>query len=70
MFKFKNKKKKPKKYWIRHFFKELKRVKWPIGSYLAKNYFKVLIFILVATIVFFIILTIATVLWNKTGVGL
>lgn len=70
MLKNKNKKNKPKKYWIRHFFKELKRVKWPSGSYLAKNYFKVLIFVLIATILFFIILTIATLLWNKAGVGL
>lgn len=61
--------KKTKRYFFRLFFKEMKRVKWPDGSYTFKSFSKVLIFSIVLMLIFFGISIAAALLWNHTGVG-
>ncbi|WP_041594580.1 preprotein translocase subunit SecE [Mesomycoplasma conjunctivae] len=58
-----------KKYYFRLFWKEMKRVKWPSGSFTFKSYGKVILFNIVLMVIFFIIVVVATLLWNRTGVG-
>lgn len=64
------KSRKPKRYFFRLFFKEMKRVKWPEGSYTFKSVSKVLIFSIVLMLIFFGISIAAALLWNHTGVGI
>lgn len=64
------KQQKNKKYPLRNFFLELKRVRWPSRSEAAKAYYKMLAFVIVFVIIFFVITLAVTYLWNYLGVGL
>lgn len=62
--------KKEKKYYLRNFIKEIKRVKWPTAKESNNAFWTTILFILICTILFLIITIIATYIWSKTGVGI
>lgn len=56
--------------WIKKFFKELKRVRWPTGKESSKTFFTSMTFIIIASVVLFGIAIGFTTLWSVMGVGL
>ena len=56
--------------WLKKFFKEIKRVRWPKPAEANKTFFTSIIFIATAAIILFIIAIAFTALWNTWGVGL
>ncbi|VEU59796.1 preprotein translocase subunit SecE [Mesomycoplasma neurolyticum] len=60
---------KNKKYILRNWIKELKRIKWPDAQTSTKSFIYTILFVVFFVILFFIISIIATYLWSKTNVG-
>lgn len=56
--------------WIKKFFKEIKRVRWPSAKESNKTFITSIAFIAVSSIVLFGIAIGFTTLWNIWGVGL
>lgn len=63
--KVKNKK---RKYWIRRFVKEIKRVRYPSQKTNWVSFAQILIFAVIFTAVVTIFSTLVTLLWNVIGV--
>ncbi|AIA29195.1 preprotein translocase subunit SecE [Mycoplasmopsis californica] len=58
---------KTKKYRVRRFFKELKRVRWPSNSHNWTSFFKVVVFTVVFTIIIVLFATLIGLLWKTLG---
>ncbi len=56
--------------WIKKFFKEIKRVRWPSAKENNKTFIIVMAFVSVAALILFGIAIGFTTLWNIWGVGL
>ncbi|WP_027120503.1 preprotein translocase subunit SecE [Mycoplasmopsis lipofaciens] len=62
----KNKKdKKQKKYLMRRFVKEIKRVRWPSSKKNWTSFFQIIFFALIFTIVVIIFATLVSLIWTK-----
>lgn len=55
---------------LKHFFKELKRVRWPKPKDAANTYWKTIAFIAIAALILFGLAVGLTALWNHWGVGI
>ena len=56
--------------WLKKFFKELKRVRWPTGPAAASTFFTSISFIIIGSVVLFGVAIGFTTLWSMLGVGL
>lgn len=63
-----DKTKKPKKYRIKKFFRELKRVKWPSNRTNWISFWKVIIFTTLFTIIVVLFATCVGLLWSRIGI--
>ncbi|UVD81961.1 preprotein translocase subunit SecE [Mycoplasma iguanae] len=64
------KKTKEKKYVLRNFILELKRVRWPSAKTSSSSFWKIIVFVLIFMGIFFVITLVASILWTSLGVGL
>ncbi|ENY69405.1 Hypothetical protein MBVG_4280 [Mycoplasmopsis bovigenitalium 51080] len=63
-----DKTKKPKKYRIKKFFRELKRVRWPSNKTNWISFWKVIIFATLFTIIVVLFATCVGLLWSRIGI--
>ncbi|WP_029608593.1 preprotein translocase subunit SecE [Mycoplasma simbae] len=63
-----NKEPKVKKYRVRRFFKELKRVRWPSNRENWISFIKVVAFTVIFTVVVVLFATFVTFIWGQAGV--
>ncbi|TQC51550.1 preprotein translocase subunit SecE [Mycoplasmopsis mucosicanis] len=59
---------KQKKYRVRRFFKELKRVRWPSQKTNWMSFVKVVIFTVIFTAIVMGFATLITLLWSRLGI--
>ncbi|VEU75894.1 preprotein translocase subunit SecE [Mycoplasmopsis columboralis] len=64
-----SKAKKPKRYWIRKFIKEIKRVKWPNSKTNVAAFIKILVFTLIITAFVFAVSFAFTHIWTSSGLS-
>ncbi|MBU4690433.1 preprotein translocase subunit SecE [Mycoplasma sp. ES3157-GEN-MYC] len=64
-----NKTKKVKKYRVRRFVKEMKRIRWPSQKTNWTSFLKVVIFTLLFTAVVVLFATLITLIWTKLGLN-
>ncbi|UWD34068.1 preprotein translocase subunit SecE [Mesomycoplasma molare] len=64
------KKNKLKKYYFRNWMKEIKRIKWPSQKDATNNFYLILLFVTICSIIFLLISFVATWIWNLIGVGI
>ncbi len=55
---------------IKGFFKELKRIRWPEGKEAWKVFVISLIFVIISSLILFVITFTFTNIWNSLGVGI
>ncbi|EGV00477.1 preprotein translocase subunit SecE [Mycoplasmopsis columbina] len=60
--------KKPKKYFFRRFFKEIKRVRWPSSKTNWSSFFQVVIFSSIFIGIVIIFATIFALIWKSAGI--
>lgn len=63
-----DKTKKPKKYRVKKFFRELKRVRWPSNRTNWISFWKVIIFTTLFTIIVVLFATCVGLLWSRIGI--
>ncbi|EFF41595.1 preprotein translocase, SecE subunit [Mycoplasmopsis alligatoris A21JP2] len=66
----KTKKDKPKKYYLRKFFLDIKRVRWPSSKNNWSSMTKIIIFTLILVLFVFSVTTLFAYIWAKLHIGI